>query len=373
MRSVRLHVWRPINRPHFGSADVISERIRTQEWRQPDLLTAVNRGPTLLVVSDYAGDHRDSRFHSFSFLLADLAFLWYWDEVRSNLRRHMLSDGRRLTYKKLQSDNRRARVLVPFLRAANSIPGLLMTFLIDKRIESLFKPDPEFVPSVEPVVPPEHWRDKPFEKLLRVAHLGALLVSGLVGDGQNLLWISDQDEIVPNDERHVEACKLLGHVLGHYLNCDVGRLGFATTRSDDGSFLLEDIAALPDFAAGALAEVATSMARSGALSANEVLTPMDRGLPEKARALTGWLADSSYALKKLAFVIDYVPPDRFQSKFLILGLDEAVPEYNYVPDLMRCLQGVPGQLAPGPMDKRSLPVSSPWTPHPRSVRPGRTL
>lgn len=176
MNGITSHVWRPINRPQLGVADRISERICSEEWRSPGFLTAVDRGPTLLVASDYAGEHASSHFQALSFLLADLAYLWYWDEVRTALRRDILRDTRRLAYKKLESDQRRAQALVPFLRAANSIPGLLITFLIEKRIETLFVSD-ESDASNKPVVIREHWRAKSFEKLLRVAHLGALLVS----------------------------------------------------------------------------------------------------------------------------------------------------------------------------------------------------
>jgi len=286
VNGVGSQAWCPINRPNLGVADSISERIRTEEWRCPGLLTPVSRGPTLLLVSDYAGDHANSRFQALSFLVADLVYLWYWDEVRTELRREVLRDTRRLAYKKLESDEWRAQALVPFLRAANSIPGLLITFLIDKRIGTLFMPDAEADALIEPAVIREHWGAKPFEKLLRVAHLSALLVSGLVGEKQNVLWISDQDEIVPNDARHIEACKLFGQVLSHYLNCEIGRLQFATTRSDDGSLRLEDVAALPDLAAGSLAEVGTSMALNGVMSANEVLTLMSRDISKKAQAIT---------------------------------------------------------------------------------------
>lgn len=334
MTALDAKVWRPINRPRFGVVDAISERIRTEEWRTPGLLTTTNRGPTLLVASDYGGEHRKSGFHSFSFLLADLAYLWYWDEKRTELRRHRLRQGRRLSYKKLQSDSDRARALVPFLRASNTIPGLLITFLISKKIDTLFSSSLE-QPDVPPVVERSHWRSRPFEKLLRVAHLGSLVVSGMLGDGQNLLWVTDRDEIVPNDDRHVEACKLIGHVLGHYLNCNIGRLQLATTRSDDGGHGLEDFASLPDFAAGALAEVVTAMSASGSLSGNDILAPLARDIPEKAHALTVWLADNSFTLKKLAFVIDHVPPDGIKSKLLVLRVNGPTREYNPFPELAR--------------------------------------
>jgi len=324
-------VWRPLNRPEFGVVDSISESVRKEERLDPHLLVSVSRGPTLAVVSDYAGDNSTFGFHSYSFLLADLAFAWYWDEVRRALRRSVLKDGRRLSYKKLQSDENRARCLVPFLRAANSIPGLLITLLVDKRVKSLFKPDLDL--GFPEAVPRNRWRAAQFEKLMRIAHFSALLISGLVGDQQRVLWVSDQDEIVPNNDRHIDACKLFGHVLGHYLNCDVGRCQFATTRGDDGSLVLEDLATLPDLSAGALAELVSWMAKAGCLASTSVLAPMSQDISMKARALVNWLADGRFTLKKLAFVIEHGPGDAVVLKRLRLFPEELTPEYDFRSDL----------------------------------------
>src|ERR1035438_3737557 len=75
-------VWRPLNRPDFGVIDSISETIRQEEWKDPDLLIGIDRGREVILVSDYAGDSRESSFQSYSFLLIDLLFIWYWDAVR---------------------------------------------------------------------------------------------------------------------------------------------------------------------------------------------------------------------------------------------------------------------------------------------------
>lgn len=324
-------VWRPLNRPDFGVIDAISETIRQEEWKDPDLLVGVDRGREVILVSDYAGNSRESNFQSYSFLLIDLLFIWYWDAVRMHPRKHILPDRRRLSYKKLQSDKKRARCLVPFLRAANSLPGVLVTFLIHKRIGSLFEADP--YGSDPPDVNRQHWQPDQFEKLMRVAHLSSLLLSGLVREGQRVLWVSDQDEIVPNEPLHVEACKIFSHVLGQYLTCEPSRLQFATTRSDDPSLRLEDLAALPDFAAGCLAEITTSMSDIGLLAAPEVLGPMDSGVSKKAHAIVGWLADNTYTLRKLHFAIDYVPPCGLKLKKLNLFLEQPLPEYDFRPHL----------------------------------------
>ena len=329
-------VWRPLNRPDFGVIDSISETIRQEEWKDPDLLTRVDRGREVILVSDYAGHSRESNFQSYSFLLIDLLFIWYWDAVRTHLRKNLLPNRRRLSYKKLQSDKKRARCLVPFLRAANSLPGVLITFLIHKNIGSLFDADSDR--GDPPDVDRHHWQPEQFEKLMRVAHLSSLLLSGLVREGQRVLWVSDEDEIVPNEPRHVEACKLFSQVLGQYLTCEPSRLQFATTRSDDPTLRLEDLAALPDFAAGCLAEITTSMSDNGLLAAPGVLGPMDARVSTKARAIVGWLADNTYTLRKLHFAIDYVPPRGLKLKKLNLFLEQPLPEYDFRPHLDQYLR-----------------------------------
>jgi hypothetical protein len=329
-------VWRPLNRPDFGVIDSISETIRQEEWKDPDLLIGIDRGREVILVSDYAGDSRESSFQSYSFLLIDLLFIWYWDAVRMHLRKNFLPDRRRLSYKKLQSDKSRARCLVPFLRAANSLPGVLITFLIHKRIGSLFEADPGG--GCPPDVNRHHWQPNQFEKLMRVAHLSSLLLSGLVREGQRVLWVSDQDEMVPNDALHVEACRIFSHVLSQYLTCEPSRLQFATTRSDDGSLRLEDLSALPDFAAGCLAEITTSMSDTGLLAAPGILGPMGSGVSKKAHAIVGWLADNTHTLRKLNFAIDYVPPDGLKLKKLNLFLEQPLPEYDFGPDLEQYLR-----------------------------------
>src|ERR1035438_3652905 len=90
-------VWRPLNRPDFGVIDSISETIRQEEWKDPDLLIGIDRGREVILVSDYAGDSRESSFQSYSFLLIDLLFIWYWDAVRMHLRKNFLPDRRRLS------------------------------------------------------------------------------------------------------------------------------------------------------------------------------------------------------------------------------------------------------------------------------------
>ncbi len=312
---VNAKAWRPLDRPELGALDSISRMIHAEEWRDPDLLTSVRLGPTLVVASDYGGEHRSSNYLSLSYLVADSRFLWLWDEIRSEVRRSILKDSRRMAYKSL-GDRRRARALPPFLKAADPIPGLLATFLIDKRVQTLFQHDSGDGRLGRPIVERGNWRPGSFEKLLRVAHLGAMLVSGLCAPGQNLIWFTDQDEIVSNVGKHREATAVIGNCLNHLVSHGMGHFRLATTQSDTGRRDLEDLVALPDLAAGALAEVASFMARRGSFPPRGHMRKPGDGMASKAEAILGWLAERRHALKRLTFCVEFVPPDGFRSSLL---------------------------------------------------------
>jgi hypothetical protein len=101
------------------------------------MLTSVRGGPQLIMTSDYSGQHAGCDAEVYSFLIADAVYLWLWQEMRKNLRQKYLPDMRRMSYKAL-GDKQRQAALIPFLRIANCIPGLLLTIMVDKRIKQLF-------------------------------------------------------------------------------------------------------------------------------------------------------------------------------------------------------------------------------------------
>jgi hypothetical protein len=116
-------IWQALERPELGMLDTISETIRIEEWRNPELLSSIRSGPSLVIATDYGGEHQSARYRSISFVLADLQFLWYWNDLREEIRKTILKDSRRLSYKRLTKPA--ARALVRFLRATNTIPGRL--------------------------------------------------------------------------------------------------------------------------------------------------------------------------------------------------------------------------------------------------------
>jgi hypothetical protein len=155
-----------------------------------------------------------------------LLLISLWDEFRQKIRKEFLGDGRRISFKDLR-DRQRAKAIVPFLRASNTIPGLLMVFAIRKNLPNIFsEPCPDQDASV---IELSHWNKASFSKLSRISILGALLVACMSAPNQNVLWFSDQDEIAPNESKIRDVTKIVAHYISHLCPHALQHIRFGTT------------------------------------------------------------------------------------------------------------------------------------------------
>ncbi len=287
-----------------------------------------------MVASDYGGEHKNSAWQSLSFIVVDLKYLWYWNEKRTELRKKFLRDTRRVSFKKL-TENRRREHLIHFLRVSNSIPGLLASFIIDKSIDSIFVETPESQEIGALIIDKTKWASKSYEKLLRIGHFGSLLISGLSAPGQNLLWVTDQDEIVANVEKHTESTKVFGHCMDQTLPHNMGHFRLASTKSDSDSRDLEDLASIPDLAAGALAEFSTTLENEGGFLDSGIMRPLSKKLSLKSKAILAWLAESHHTLKRISIIVQSVPPNGIRARLLRMEINNPNQNFNWVPDFVR--------------------------------------
>lgn len=293
--------WRTLSRPELGLADVISSRMSASSRIPESCLRSLRSAPSLLMFSDYGGAHKHARYEVLSFLVSTLHGLQSFNTERRRLREGSLGPERRMSYKAL-NDRVRMRSLRAYLAVTDQLQGLLINFALDKRATDRLSED------YTPHTAFGHlgaWADRSFGKLTRVGHLAAILIEGIRRDGQNLIWITDEDEIAPNDVKHAEATKILGHYLNSYCSGTMGHFRFGTTASDAGDLLIEDLVAPPDLAAGCLGEVLSLLAPDPESSSVErIFLPAGGGVPAKIIDIATWLADSSGALKKLNLVVD---------------------------------------------------------------------
>ncbi len=333
-----LRVWKPLKKPEFGLANSISDLLWAEEFRVGDLLTSVRTGSTLFLIGDYSGYHRAATHEAISFLLADLEYLGLWDEMRIKIRSRARLGRRRMSYKAL-NDKRRRQALVPFLRAANVIPGLLATFVIDKKLTSRLS---EKLPIGDQAVAAKlsSWDPKSFQKLTRVGLLGAMLVAGMSAPGQNVIWISDEDELAPNDEKIGDATKVLGHYLSHFASHNLGHFRFGTTRSASatGTMLFEDASAIADLAAGACASVFPKWLEHYGRAPGRVELQAPESVLSKDRVIAAWLAGGQYTLRKVCFSVD-AKDVGYVTKAIRLESESYLPEFDCRQAIQRHLAG----------------------------------
>ena len=291
--------WSADVQPVWSVTTSIAKLVAQLELVEPALLPDLHIGDTLLLACDYGGQHRSAAYETFSFLLTDLAFCWLWDENGRVIRNTILKDKRRMSCKGL-NDSRKRSALLPFLRVADSLPGVLVTVLVEKKYSATMaieEADHDQLPLAV-----QSWPASTIRKFVWAMHLGALFVAGLSRPFQNLWWITDQDAIAANDGRLIGATPIVAGILTQYCSRDMGHLRFGTTACDNGDLFLEDIAAITDFAAGALSEIPV-LATTKQISS--IAVPLGGHVPSKALQILNWIGTPKpQPLRRLVFVVD---------------------------------------------------------------------
>lgn len=295
--------WRALRDSDLGMLNVLSESIARAAATDPDSLPDLRHARALFIGSDYAGESARSRFDAVTFIVADIQRLGDWTDARVRLRARLLADGRRMAYSRL-SDTLRSEALLALLKAANSIPGLLASFVIDKRLGHVFTRSGR--PSVDTMPEFAGWKRAVRERLLRVLHFAGLLLAGLSMPGQDVIWVTDNDAIVPNVDRLREATKLAASIASLYLPHTLGNLRFGTADVDPGDQQIEDLLSLPDLVSGTLVEAFTVLRQRELFPDGGVALAFPSSLPEKPRSVLRWLADGEYGkpLKRLTYTME---------------------------------------------------------------------
>jgi hypothetical protein len=292
--------WRRLEDPRFGLANRISDAIAALEWREPGSLVDVRGSQEFLLACDFAGAHSEAQYEAFAFLLGAITQTGPWMQAREEVRDQLLNGRGEMSYKAL-NDARRQRALAPFLMAANLFPGNLVVVIVSKKLKRLFDNPGDRVLFPELIVAVRNWNMKSFHRLLLVATIGALLTSGLAESSQDLLWVTDQDEIAPNPTKHDHAGHVIHHCLGRYAPDLRGVLTFATTEANVDKFLLRDAVAITDLAAGCLVDAFGASKRG---SERALWVSPAASLTRKAQVILDWFAQRDHTLRRLVICLD---------------------------------------------------------------------
>ena len=265
-----------------------------------------NRSKTFLMVADFSGQSASQLFETYSFLFLDLEQYSDWFHRQKLFRTNSSIARRRIAFK-LLNDSRRREALTSFLSMADNIDGCLVTFAISKNSQKLFR---EELPSSENDDMLSSWKPKLREHILKIVHLSAYLAAAFSKPNQDFFWLIDEDSAASNDHQVTQLTKVFAHVLSHYLPHNLRHIRCGTSRSDSGSLDLEDLLAIPDLAAGAIAEITTGLLSSDALPKTDQVVPLPDGLSPKSRLIATWLAHLNSTLRRELFLLEL---DKIQS------------------------------------------------------------
>ncbi|MBN9601107.1 MAG: hypothetical protein J0G28_15725 [Afipia sp.] len=249
-----MSVWQAFDAPSAGYANLLSSAIEITQRKFNDLLWPVDEG-LQVIVSDYSGQHRQATYEVYSFLITTWGALQDWLPLREAFRTQWLPDKRRISFKQLREPVRR-RAYPHFLELAGALPANLLTVMIDNRVGSFIDGGPQalaaalddcFVPGASP---------NGIEKIYRLALLVAMLQAGLRREKQRSLWVSDHDKTLDTFDKRERFSRLATYLtLGLTGRHKSAEQSFITTETKNLPDWIEDLAAVPDIAAGACARL----------------------------------------------------------------------------------------------------------------------
>jgi hypothetical protein len=261
----------------------------------PDLRAFNNKN--VAIFSDYAGES-GGNYHTYSILVCAWDALGLVKKQMEQVRgRHRLG-GKEIAFKDFGMGQVR-RALPDFLQAPDSILGFLCTLVISKKLTSVFGvPDRATQKELSAMLHDAglgEWKPGVAEKLLRVVHLTAFLTALLAHDGQQLFWMTDNDDICANEEAHDRALHLFQRVLGVYSRPNVRYplLGAARPFQERAIEFMDSLS-VTDVAASTVEHYLTQ----------KDVCPLDAiAVKPGADTVLRWLARDGIGLKKGNFIL----------------------------------------------------------------------
>ncbi len=125
----------------------------------------------------------------------------------------------------------------------------------------------------------------------------------IVTRSQEVIWITDQDDIAANDRIQASLEQTLQDVARMYLGARLATLHCATTAFDIGSLQIEDLASIPDLVAGAISEVQTQQAIHKTLPTGHDFVALPETLPDKTKKILNWASTPEGALRRIVLAM----------------------------------------------------------------------
>jgi hypothetical protein len=257
-----------------------------------------NDNESIAIFSDYGGESKDAKYHTYSFLICAWNQLDPFLMAMGQLRKQTGLDNplKEIAYKDLHYGPVQ-RALSGYLNhLSNFVNGLLLTVVVDKDVGSVYGTDKknsqQFI--VKTLSDHGFGELKPAvaEKMMRIVHFSAYLVALLSRDGQKIFWMTDHDSIAPNSERHMQTLSVFNSLLAHYSKHGFSMVGGALPFVERLPMWL-DLLSAPDIVAGSVEHY---MSRRKIFGEQFTIT-------EHCNKVLTWLAVQGIGLKRHTVII----------------------------------------------------------------------
>ncbi len=250
---------------------------------------------SLWIASDFSLTNRASAFDVIGLLIADANGLADWDNLRRRVRSKHLGDVRTLSWKKLKSDSRRNAAFLPFLRAADFIPGFAVTLAFHKN--PAFQIPPESLSQLQKALGlSAEWKGPDFEHVFKIAYCAATLVAGISSPNQDIYWVSDKDAAFINAQRSRETLTVFAKLLSLLSSHKLGQVHYGTTACTREDLFEEDLVAIPDLMCGATCEILTAI-KNEYVEIPDIYAQMPK-LDARAQSLLNWYSSGPFPLRR---------------------------------------------------------------------------
>ena len=263
----------------------------------PDLRAFGNK--TVAVFSDYGGEHRGSKFVTYSLLVTGLDLAFPFQDLMKEIRDRYGLESTEIAFKRFREGRMRA-ALPEYLKALNNLlPGLLFTLVVDRQIKSLFGADTrkgrEIVQQQLEDAELGTRKPKVNEKALRVTHLAGMLAGLLAHDGQKVYWMTDDDSIAEGEERARDTLALFAWTLQMYTRQGVSfdLVSGGTTFEERHTDTL-DLLSATDIVAGCLSEY---------MSRKKGAAGEDTTVKEGSEKVLQWMPAQGIGLRKVTLIV----------------------------------------------------------------------
>ncbi len=254
------------------------------------------------IFTDYVFENRQFDYDVLSILLFDPDTSRGWSDSIQHLRTTSDFSNRRMSYKTLK-DGVRQKAFHSFMSAANELDGLIFSLAVHKSLKHPII-TPDMVGKYQSLLSLKaNWTFKVLERMLIISKVTAFLISGLSHFGQNVMWISDQDDIFANSDFSNDTCTFFTKFLHIFSSHSYGTISIGTTQLTEPDLIEEDLAAISDICAGGTGELLTLIRKEyGCIPG--IAFELKSKLPPKPTNFFNWYTSPSEKLRKHVCVLD---------------------------------------------------------------------